>query len=636
MISFFRKNTPLLQLASAVRITFLFLLIGCDNSFRVAENAQPSPTPTRPIIFNTGNFTPTPSPTPTLTPSPGPTSSPLPISSPCPNCFIVSGTITYDYVPAQDGLTEVGPKLGYDAKTIRPARRVVVQALENGVPIVETTTNDLGQYALNVALGKTVTVRVRTSLFASHYQPDGILPNNCNGASWDIRVVDNTQGKASFAMDSPNSFSTNTGSANLRAPLTMSGSTYTNRAAAPFAILDTVISELELACQGKADLIFPRLFINWSANNISQEGDKSTGRITTSHFTVENDGPNLYISGQENVDTDEFDDHVIAHEFGHYLENTLYRSDSTGGQHALGDSLSPTVAFSEGFGNAISGMTFNDPVYVDTNGNTQSSGFRIRVDQTPTGDDRGIYSENSVQFFLWSLYENRDSTSQSGLFDRIHAILQNFHKTSPAFTTLQSFAAYYNQQFGGAAENLQGLWSNSIALPYNSLCVGNCTGVSDVADPFDSDNDIGSQICSTCPSPRKYRQGSGSAFPASFWSLYRTLGWGVNNPTPHDQVNFGGYSFPFNKFGAVRWYRIQGNGTPLTVSFSNLGGGISCSTDAIDIYVYHNGTKIAVNEDGSGCPSVTFNTSFAETYLIQVESPTSTQAPSWTITVGGP
>ena len=66
------------------------------------------------------------------------------------------------------------------------------------------------------------------------------------------------------------------------------------------------------------------------------------------------------------ADTDEFDQHVIAHEFGHYIEYNFSRADNIGGSHGLGDKLDPRVAFGEGFGYAFAAIVLNDPVARDS------------------------------------------------------------------------------------------------------------------------------------------------------------------------------------------------------------------------------------------------------------------------------
>ena len=70
--------------------------------------------------------------------------------------------------------------------------------------------------------------------------------------------------------------------------------------------------------------------------------------------------------GKENVDTDEYDEHVLTHEFQHYLQNLTSRDDTMGGPHSLGEKLDMRLAFSEGYANAFSGMSLGDPVYRDS------------------------------------------------------------------------------------------------------------------------------------------------------------------------------------------------------------------------------------------------------------------------------
>ena len=78
----------------------------------------------------------------------------------------------------------------------------------------------------------------------------------------------------------------------------------------------------------------------------------------------------IYILGDFTAlggDTDEFDQSVIAHEFGHYVEDRFGRSDSIGGDHGGSATLLDLrVAFGEGWGNAFSGMVLGDPIYRDS------------------------------------------------------------------------------------------------------------------------------------------------------------------------------------------------------------------------------------------------------------------------------
>ena len=85
--------------------------------------------------------------------------------------------------------------------------------------------------------------------------------------------------------------------------------------------------------------------------------------------------------GAADNDTDEYDQHVVAHEFQHFLEDQVSRSDTPGGPHSLDERLDMRVAFSEGFANAFSAMVLNDPVYRDSFGASQGQVYRFDVEQ---------------------------------------------------------------------------------------------------------------------------------------------------------------------------------------------------------------------------------------------------------------
>src|SRR5690625_6118882 len=62
------------------------------------------------------------------------------------------------------------------------------------------------------------------------------------------------------------------------------------------------------------------------------------------------------------------------HEWCHYLEHRLYRSDTPGGPHSRQSFLDMRVAFSEGFANAFAAMMLDDPLFRDTLGPVQGKG----------------------------------------------------------------------------------------------------------------------------------------------------------------------------------------------------------------------------------------------------------------------
>ncbi|MFO0726559.1 MAG: hypothetical protein U1E65_22425 [Myxococcota bacterium] len=545
--------------------------------------------------------------------------------------FTVSGNLSFDWVPALDDFTEGGVKLDYAQRTTRPIRRVIVEARDNGTIVAAGRSDDNGHYSLAIPGGHTVQIRVRARMEAQAYRADGIAPDNCAGGSFDVSVIDNTRNRAEYFIDLTPPHSAD-GTADLEAKLERTAGRYTSRTAAPFNLLDTVLREMELVCSAEPAANFPRLWLNWSANNSTVDGNVQRGEIGTSYHDVIGGESNIFILGKDNDDSDEYDDHVVAHETGHYVETWRYRSDSSGGEHGDLDMLEPAVAFSEGFGNAISGMVWEDPIYVDTSGDQQVGGFAFNVATAPVDDDRGLYSENTNQYLLWALFDAADPQPNKGGFQHLDAVLKNDQATTPAMTTALSFAAYYNARFGGAAENLRRIWETDLDQPYDALCVGVCAGQNDTADPFDSQNLIGQRQGTGGASLRHYPIGSMSTFDAGFWQVFRTLSVGANASTGHDQTRFGMYGYPDNKWGAIRNYRYTATQAGMaTVTANQLHGG-SCGQDVLDMFVYDRGSLVGSDDSTSGCPTVTFPTQADTTYVVQLDGLTQ-EVNSWTVTV---
>jgi hypothetical protein len=308
----------------------------------------------------------------------------------------VSGKVTFDLVPvAVNGGT---PQLNYAATVRQPARSIVVEAIDcsNGQVQATATTSTSGDYALVVPNNRSVFIRALAKM-------NSIGPN-----ASPFLVVDNTEQGAQWATDGA-VFGSGTVAAlsqNLNAGSGWTGTAYDDkqRAAGPFAILDAMYQAAQKVIASDPAVAFPALEVNWSPNNIAFDGDRALGQIGNSIFTVDTTNGvstrQIYVLGFANNDTDEYDRHVIAHEFGHYLQNAFSRDDSVGGSHRQNDRLDMRVAFSEGWGNAWSGIALNDPEYADTNGINQVGGLSFNVSQGASADP-GWFKESSVQRIFW-------------------------------------------------------------------------------------------------------------------------------------------------------------------------------------------------------------------------------------------
>src|SRR5262249_7697954 len=78
---------------------------------------------------------------------------------------------------------------------------------------------------------------------------------------------------------------------------------------------------------------------------------------------------NLFkILGDRNVNSDEFDDFALLHEFGHFVASRFSRTDSPGGSPSRGFAYDPRLAWSEGLAHFFSAAVMGNPVRVVTLG----------------------------------------------------------------------------------------------------------------------------------------------------------------------------------------------------------------------------------------------------------------------------
>jgi hypothetical protein len=386
----------------------------------------PSPGPTSSPVPTP---TPAPSPTPTASPSPSPSPTGTPTPPPA-GSVTITGTATFESVP----FAATGGALNYTATTQKPVRGALVEAVNSTTQAVVASGNTTatGTYSLNVPQGSTVIIRVKAQM-----QKAGVAP------TWDFAVRDNTQTNALYTMASAPVAATATNIVqNLNAPSGWAGSnatgSYTStRVAGPFAVLDTVYSAYNKVLTAKADAVFPALNLYWSINNKPVSGNLAAGEITTSFFTSNGTTRSIYLLGQADVDTDEYDSPVVAHEWGHYFQDAFSRDDSIGGSHSGGEYLDMRVAFSEGWGNAWSGMALDQNYYADSARARQQSGFRLSLSTPVAGvSDPGWFKEDAVQYILYSLHQ----TPGVG-FTPIFNAMAGPQKGGTALTSIHSFAA---------------------------------------------------------------------------------------------------------------------------------------------------------------------------------------------------
>jgi len=347
----------------------------------------------------------------------------------------VSGNATFDRV----GLQSSGA-LDFNNISQQPIKGVVVEAICNGT-LTSTNTDANGNYSLSIPGNTTgVFIRVKAQLLKT------------GAPSWDVSVSDETQAtKLIFSLDGS---SFNTASSNLTRNLNAStgwdGVNYDGvRAAAPFAILDTIYDSMQTVLGANANAQFPLLDVKWSATSTTGTFYSSTAKT-------------ISVLGRI-TDTDEFDEHVIAHEWGHYFQDAFSRDDSIGGSHSSGDVLDMRVAFSEGFGNAFAAMVTGDSVYKDSQG--LSAGFTINIESNNCGSDEGWFSECSVQSILYDFYDvANDGTDVLSLgFTPMFNVMTTDMPNSDALTSIFSFINPYKVETGNGT-NIDSLLLNDHSI----------------------------------------------------------------------------------------------------------------------------------------------------------------------------
>ncbi|RMH48222.1 MAG: hypothetical protein D6694_00755, partial [Gammaproteobacteria bacterium] len=354
----------------------------------------------------------------------------------------VSGKATFDLVPANAS----GVGLDYGSTQQVGIPLATVEAISNKTVLASGKTDANGNYSLMVPASTDMFIRVKAEMVQT------------GTPAWDVRVVDNTNGQALYVLDSK-VFNSGSGAVqNLHASSGWGGSGYTSpREAAPFAVLYDAYIAIQKILTADPNVVLPPLKMNWSVNNVASNGDVTQGQIGTSHYSSASQ--ELFILGSENSDTDEYDNHVIIHEWGHYFEDVMSRSDSIGGAHGGNDRLDPRVAFGEGWGNGWSAIATDDPVYFDTMGNQQSSGFHFNVETDDGGTQPGWFSESTVQALLWDFYDDAvDGADNVSLgFAPIYQVMRGAQKDTLALTSIFSFASALKAEQSAAASAITAL-----------------------------------------------------------------------------------------------------------------------------------------------------------------------------------
>ena len=278
-------------------------------------------------------------------------------------------------------------------ETLRPSRRIAVDAVDpTGAVLASAVTDDDGLFALRVS-GPDVTLRVRAYIAvdgfdlavtrdAFGYQVHELIvalpPEGSREAAGGARAVEISIGDETE----------------------MAGALH---------LLDTVLRGA-LAVHAWTGERVPPFYAYWGRGVTTEWSYYRAQRVAGSgRYSVELLGGEP--GRQGSTDTDEHDEAIILHEFGHFVMDVMTSDSSHGGTHPGGVLLDPGLAWEEGRASWFACAVLGNPIYVDTIGLEPQGSLRLaeNLESQSADGPRGMGSEAGVMEILWDLSDGGPS-----------------------------------------------------------------------------------------------------------------------------------------------------------------------------------------------------------------------------------
>jgi hypothetical protein len=304
----------------------------------------------------------------------------------------------------------------------------------NGAVIQRGETDANGD--LSALIPKTsgqFTLQIRSRAFNSHYKAS-VLDTPYDKRVYFLNFLFNTDG---IQDRSPASGSHS---------VTALGDKDSSITAGAFNILHNIyLANQFLKDQTTSQPSIPKVQVYWQKGVTPAIYFGSSGGIS---FYVPNSNGGLYeglyilggINGSVCVDTDHFDNSVIIHEYGHFLEHKLSRGDSPGGSHDGRRIIDPRLAWSEGFANYFQGAVLSRPNYRDTNAigcasqnlsqilfSLVKTNNLVETTDIPLLPNEGNFREMAIARYLYGITSDHNASPPNGaLYKGLNMPFQTF------------------------------------------------------------------------------------------------------------------------------------------------------------------------------------------------------------------
>lgn len=504
--------------------------------------------------------------------------------NPTPTCgsatgvpILVTGVIRYERL-------SLSPTTGLGGSLlILPARHVDVEIRSpgGGACFGRASTNPSGQYSITILadVGTVLEVAAHSRTVADPtrdvFVHDGNTPPPTGNHAGDDAFAA-TSGQFSAAVSNAVDFTV---------PWNPGSTVY--RPSIGFAVLDTLITCWDTVVAAGSGAL-PTLHAYTRLGNNGVIG--SSFYSTTGNAIAIKGGAAANLDGS---DTDYFDDPVIAHEFGHYVEANLAHSQSRGGTHG-GEPLEPAFAFSEGQASGFGQLILRSPFYIDSFRNSPGSFGMLDIEALGASQQSvGIGSEDTCAEVIYDLGDGGPDGPANGDGDAIG--LPYSEVFGAMFTMNPAFDAPYIALY---LQRLLGLSATLTSGQISALLAGT---------PGD-------------PPPQ------GIAWPVTGtpdeWPIPLTIPTTVGSASPVDSLP-GANKVQQNGLTSTSWHQFT-LATPQQVTISMSISPVAGSGDDLDLLLYDNeDTFNAINfsnNSGSASEQIGPVTLPAGTYIIVVDA----------------